>query len=285
MANPSPQIRPFTAPDGYQLSLRKWEVENPLAHVVCLHGIVSHGGWYLASCDHLAADGFGIHMLDRRGSGLNRQRRGDVDRWETWPQDVESYLETLPRATPRILLGISWGGTLATAVARRRPDLLQGLGLICPGLYSKKAATLPQRAALGIAQFLPVRSRHVTIPLRDPALFTNSESHQAYIANDPLTLRKMTIGFALANQKLVRYATEKPQEIHVPTLLMLAGDDPISNNAKLREFVGRMGGPSPRIIEYPGASHTLEFEPDPSDYFRDLNAWCRERAAAGVGKP
>ena len=114
--------------------------------------------------------------------------------------------------------------------------------------------------------------------MQDPALFTGSEFHQAYIAKDPLTLRKMSIGFALANQRLVGYATEKPEEIQVPTLLMLAGSDPISDNAKLREFVGRMSSPSKQIVEYPGAAHTLEFEPDPSDYFRDLINWCREKA-------
>ena len=165
MLDPAPQIHPFAAADGYRQAVRVWAVENPLAHVVCLHGIVSHGGWYLTSCAHLAGAGFAVHMLDRRGSGLNRRHLGAVDRWETWPRDVEHYLESLPQATPRLLLGISWGGTLATAVARRRPELLQGLGLICPGLYSKKAATLWQRVALGIAGLLPLRSQQVTIPL------------------------------------------------------------------------------------------------------------------------
>ncbi|MFV2070779.1 MAG: alpha/beta fold hydrolase, partial [Pirellulales bacterium] len=211
MSSPAPQIRPFTAADGYRLATRVWNVENPLAHVLCLHGIVSHGGWYLASCAHLANAGFAVHMLDRRGSGLNPADPGDVDRWETWPRDVEQYLESLNETTPRLLLGISWGGTLATAVARRRPDLLQGLSLICPGLYSKKGATLLQRAALGVAGLLPLRSLRVKIPLQDPALFTGSESHQATIAADPLTLRKMTIRFARANQRLVRFATEKPE--------------------------------------------------------------------------
>jgi len=265
------------AADGTRLATRVWEVNKPLANIVCLHGIVSHGGWYLASCAALARAGFAVHMLDRRGSGMNRQHPGDVDRWETWPQDVEHYLESLPETEPRLLLGISWGGTLATVVARRRPELLGGLGLICPGLYSKKAATLFQRAALHVAGLLPLRCMRVKIPLQDPALFTSSPAHQASIASDPLMLREITIRFALANQKLVAYAIEQPEEIHVPALLMLAGDDPISDNTKLRMFFGRLGSPNQRILEYSGASHTLEFEPDPSAYFQDLSSWCLEQ--------
>ncbi len=77
MLDPAPQIRPFASPDGYRQAVREWEVENPLAHVVCLHGVVSHGGWYLKSGAHLASEGFSVHLLDRRGSGLNRQQLGD----------------------------------------------------------------------------------------------------------------------------------------------------------------------------------------------------------------
>jgi alpha-beta hydrolase superfamily lysophospholipase len=31
-----------------------------------------------------------------------------------------------------------------------------------------------------------------------------------------------------------------------------------------------------RIVLYPGAHHTLEFEPEPAPYFRDLVAWIDE---------
>jgi alpha-beta hydrolase superfamily lysophospholipase len=278
MLAPAPQIRFVTARDGYRFATRLWHVENPTAHVVCVHGIVSHGGWYLSSGAHLAREGFGVHLLDRRGSGLNQQDRGDVDRWKTWLSDVEDYLERLPGQIPRILLGISWGGTLAAAVARHRSDLLHGVGLLCPGLFSRKAANLVQRAALHILRRTGFQRSRVTIPLQDPALFTASPSAQQYIATDPLSLWKMTIAFALENTRLIRYATEKPEEIHTPTLAMLAELDPIAVNSKVREFVERVGHPDKRVIEYAGASHTLEFEPDPSRYFRDLAAWCAETA-------
>ncbi|MFV2068436.1 MAG: alpha/beta fold hydrolase [Pirellulales bacterium] len=279
MLDPAPEIRFFAAADGYRLATRVWNVPQPRAHVVLLHGMVSHGGWYLSSGSHLARKGFAVHLLDRRGSGLNPQARGDVDRWETWLDDVKRYLDALPTGAPRVLLGISWGGTLATAVVRRWPDAAAGLGLICPGLFSRKGATGTQRFALRLAELAHLRAPRVTIPLRDPVLFTNAPDDQSYIARDPLTLRTMTLGFAVANQKLVEYATERPEEIRVPTLLMLAEKDPISDNRKLREFAGRSGNARYTVIEYPGASHTLEFEPDPSQYFHDLAAWCRHAVA------
>jgi len=279
MLSPAPTIQYGVGKDGDRTASRVWKVANPLGVVVCLHGIVSHSGWYLRSGAHLAQQGFEVHLLDRRGSGLNQRDRGDVDRFETWLDDVEGHLESLKHA-PRILLGISWGGTAAAAVARRRPDLLAGLGLICPGLLSRKDANFAQRIALHTLGALRLRKYRVTIPLQDPALFTNSPRARAYIGADPLTLRKMTVSFALANLKLTRFATEAPEAIRVPTLLMLASDDPITDNAMGRRFMSRIGHPDRRIIEYAGCAHTLEFEPDPTAYFRDLSQWCHDMAGS-----
>jgi acylglycerol lipase len=277
---PAPRIDYYAAGDGYRCAVRVWEADQPIGRVVWVHGIISHGGWYLGSCRHLAQAGLEVHFLDRRGSGLNAGRRGDVDQFETWLGDVEEYLERLPSDLPTILVGISWGGKLATAVARRNRRLIEGLGLLCPGLYAKKGPGLASRFALQVAGALGLWRLRVTIPLRDPALFTDCPPWQAYIASDPFTLRKVTVRFALADQELTRYATEGPEKIRVPVLLMLAGRDRIIDNDRVRGLVQRMSSADKQIIEYPEAAHTFDFEPDPLQFFTDLAAWAR-RVAAG----
>jgi len=276
MLNPAPEIRFFTARDGYRWAARVWEAQEVPARLVCLHGVISHGGWYLASSAHLASAGFAVHFLERRGSGLNTADRGHARDYETCITDVEDYLEALPEDAPKILLGISWGGILATAVARRRPDLLAGVGLICPGLYSRVRASPLARFALRAARRIGLKRRKIAIPLREPALFTDSPVQRAYIAADPLTLREMTLSFASATVDLTRYATEAPEELRVPTLVMLAGRDPIVDNARVRRHFDRLGHRDNRLVEYADASHTLEFEPGPTRYFEDLRRWCAE---------
>lgn len=280
MSTPAPRIAFFTSADGYTCSARVWDVPEPAASLVFLHGIISHGGWYPQSCRYLARAGFEVHFLDRRGSGLNAAARGEVDAFQTWLGDVEGYLEQLPTGPPRILLGISWGGKLAAAVARHRPELVDGLGLICPGLFAQKGAGRAGRAALALARILRLEDRRVTIPLQDPTLFADLPEWQAYIDADPLTLRQVTIRFALADLELTRYATEAPREISSPVLLMLAGRDRIINNRLVRDFVERTVSSDKSVIEYPQAAHTLEFEPDPSPFFEDLRRWASKVAAA-----
>ncbi|SMP46534.1 Lysophospholipase, alpha-beta hydrolase superfamily [Neorhodopirellula lusitana] len=278
-----PDLVQYRGHQDARLAARVWQVDRPTADVICLHGIISHSGWYEASGSHLASAGVNVHLLDRRGSGLSQGPRGDVDCWTTWVSDVVHYLRGLPNERPKVLMGISWGGILATTIARQYPTLINGLALVCPGLFSRKAANQVQRTALRLANAIGIKKHRVSIPLRDPALFTNSSVWQNYIANDPLTLRKITIDFAMNNLTLLDEATQIHHEIAMPVLLMLASNDPITDNEPTRQFVERMGSTDETIIEYFGASHTLEFEDDSSKYFADLAEWCQRVALNSNG--
>ena len=273
MLGPAPRLAYSTAADGYAFAVRVWEAPQPLARVVVIHGIVSHGGWYLSSGRHLATHGYEVHALDRRGSGLNVAARGDVDRHETWLSDVEDYLARLPQTLPTVLLGISWGGKFAAAIARRPPPGLVGVGLICPGLFARQQASLGQRLLLRAAGAGGLSRLRIAIPLRDPVLFTDTPRWQRYVQNDPLTLWRITIRFAVADLQLNRVARAAAEQIRTPTLLMLAGRERIVDNLRTRAFFERIPLADKTCVEYPDAGHTLEFEPDPTRYLADLRSW------------
>src|SRR5437016_941754 len=90
------QVATFTAGDGYRWHYRRYEAAGPrrLAHVVFLHGIQSHGGWYEETCRYLSLTppGFTTFFLDRRGSGLNEQDRGDAPSFRRLLDDVAEFL-------------------------------------------------------------------------------------------------------------------------------------------------------------------------------------------------
>ncbi|MEX2308787.1 MAG: alpha/beta fold hydrolase [Pirellulales bacterium] len=270
----APRIDFYEAGDGRRLAVRVWEAaETPRASVVFLHGITSHGGWYARSCDHLARGGFDVHFLDRRGSGLNRDRPGDVDCWQRWIDDVAIYLEKTRGTRPVVLCGISWGGKLAAAVARREPGLMQGLVLLCPGIYSPHEPGLVKRLALAAPAPDRLQQRRIRIPLREPSLFTDTPAWREFVAQDPLSLREVTWRFAREDRQLTRFARQAATLLHMPLLLMLAGRDRIVNNRRTVGFFRRTAAVKRTLIEYPNAAHTLEFEPDPRPYFEDLSGW------------
>ncbi|MCA9066128.1 MAG: hypothetical protein KDA96_23835, partial [Planctomycetaceae bacterium] len=58
-----------------------------------------------------------------------------------------------------------------------------------------------------------------------------------------------------------------------PVLAMLAGRDQIIDNQRTRERLQTFGTRRMTIVEYPFATHTLEFDLHRSDFVNDLIHW------------
>lgn len=269
-----PRLEYYSAADGQRLLARVWDADQtPIARIVFLHGITSHSGWYSQSCEHLRRAGYEVHFLDRRGSGMNPDGRGDVDRWQTWISDVSTYLNLLDRSRPLVVAGISWGGKLAVAVARQHAGLVRALALICPGIYSPHEPGFLKRLLLAAPKPDGLRRRQAAIPLRYASLFTNTAAWRSFIDRDPLALRQITVQFAEEDRKLTRYARASAPFLRMPLFLALAGHDRIVDNRRMRTFFTRTASSDKMLVEYTHAAHTLEFELDPSHFLADLTNW------------
>jgi alpha-beta hydrolase superfamily lysophospholipase len=260
-----------TAGDGYRWHYRRFVPPAPSrGNIVCIHGIKSHGGWYEYSCARLAQAGWTVSFLDRRGAGLNQQDRGDAPSFRRLLDDIAEYIQPLSR--PVILTAISWGGKLGVAFQRRHAGLVDGLALLCPGIHSRVRTPIWQR--FFVAGWRLVTPRKLfPVPLSDPELFTATPRWQQFIRDDPLSLRQVTARLMVESVRLGGYLRLVARSVRVPVLLLLAGEDRIIDNARTRQFVERFSTADKTVIEYPGAHHTLEFEPEPERFVADWRQW------------
>ena len=286
----APRTGTQIASDGYPIHVAVWSVPEGVPRrgvVVVLHGVQSHGGWYHRLGRALADSGYETHFPDRRGSGANRVERGHAPSVRRLLDDIAEYVQEARLGDPSIpvaLAGISWGGKLAVLTAGRRPDLVDALALICPGLHPRVGVALGGRLRIAWA-WLTNRRKTFPIPLSDPALFTASPEGQAIIAADRLGLRAATAGLLAASTFIDAMVRRVPPRVRQPVLLMLAGQDRIVNNAKTRAYFNTLASTRREVIEYPEGHHTLEFEPDPTRYARDLIDWLDRRLGANVAGP
>jgi len=268
-----PTLKTFTASDGYAWRYRHYG--GTRGAVVGLHGIQSHGGWYLESCQRIADAGYAVSLVDRRGSGLNERDRGDTPSFRRILDDVAEYLTTLSR--PRFLMAISWGGKLAVALQRRHPTLCDGIVLIAPGLCPRVRPGVGRRLRI-IAARLLAPQRMFDIPLNDPELFTANVRRQQFIRTDPQTLRRATARMMFESGRMDVYVRFAARSVTVPVLLLLAEHDRIIDNAATRQFVERFRTKDRKTIEYAGAHHTLEFEASGPPFVEDLLNWLETRS-------
>jgi alpha-beta hydrolase superfamily lysophospholipase len=285
MIDAGPRVETQAASDGYRIHVAVWPVAegSPVrGRVVILHGVQSHSGWYHRLGRTLAESGYENHFPDRRGSGANRADRGHAPSAHRLLDDLAEYLQSLRArdfSTPIALAGISWGGKLAVLTAGRHPELVDALVLICPGLHPRVGVALGEKLRIGWA-WLTNRRKTFPIPLSDPALFTASPEGQAFIAADRLSLHAGTAGLLAASTIIDAMLRRIPTRVRQPVLLMLAGQDRIVNNERTRAYVDTLASTQRQVIEYPEGHHTLEFEPDPTRYARDLIDWLDQHLAA-----
>lgn len=275
-------LEEHTAGDGYRWRYRHYAPSAsplPAARVVYLHGIQSHGGWYETSCRHLAEAGFSVFFLDRRGSGLNALARGDAPSFRRLLDDVAEFLRRLRDEAPAgkiLLVAVSWGGKLAAALQRRHPGLTDALALLCPGFCPRVRPPFGTRLRILWARLVAPR-RQFPIPLNNPEWFTTTPRWLQFLRDDRLALHEATARFLVESVRLDTYLRFVPRHIRLPVLLLLAGNDRIIDNARTRAYAETFAAPERQVIEYPGAHHTLEFEPDPGPFLADLTRWLKQQ--------
>ena len=280
----APSLEQFVTSDGYQHHVRHWQPEErPVGYVVALHGIQSHSGWYEYSSGRLCEAGFDVSFADRRGSGLNTQQRGHARHQDRLINDVLQLLTDVRErrnvespTAPVIVLGLSWGGKLAAIAASRRSELVDGLALLYPGIFSHFETSWWDNLRLTAAKATEQQERRIPIPLDDPQLFTSQPEWQQFIRDDEKTLSEVTVSFLLANRELDRIARDCGPEIRCPSLLMLAGKDRIIDNDAVCAWFETLATPETKIVRYMEASHTLEFEEDRELFVQNLLTWMGE---------
>ena len=156
-----------TAADGTDLLIRHWppdEVEaggawagEPWASILLVHGLGEHSGRYEHVGDQFASAGLDAWAYDQRGNGGSGGRRGHVDRWSQFHDDLAERLAAVRGGAggrPVVLYGHSMGGLVVAGYLlsdRPKPDLAV---LASPGLDSTLAGWKKRLAPI-VARVVP----------------------------------------------------------------------------------------------------------------------------------
>jgi alpha-beta hydrolase superfamily lysophospholipase len=281
------ESRLLTTDDGVRLHLLHWPSERstPWAAVIFLHGIASHGGWFAETAADLDTMGVAVYAPDRRGSGRSGGPRGHLTRYERALDDVEQILQQVSTehpATPVFLAASSWAAKLAVVYAARRPALLSGLLLLGPGLLPRVSLSRTRQLVVVVGHLVAPTARLV-IPLT-PELYTANPPYLDFIRSDPLRLLEATTQFFWETARLDRRRRRDSAKLELPLLLLQGEGDKMMDVAGTRRWFSGLDVEDKTYRAYPGAGHTLDFEPDRSRYLADMLEWLEVRAASGSSR-
>jgi acylglycerol lipase len=284
LAGRGAESRFFTASDGVDLHYLCWSSGRspPRAVIIFLHGIASHAGWFGEAAADLNRQGVTVYGPDRRGSGRSGGPRGHLERYGRALDDVEEMVRLVSsehRTTPIFLAASSWAAKLAVVYAAQRPGSLSGLLLLGPGLLPRVNLS-PTRQLFVVVGHLVAPTARLPIPLT-PELYTANQPYVDFIREDRLRLLEATTRFFWETARLDRQRSRVSARLQLPLLVLQGQDDKMMDVAKTRHWFSRLGVEDKTYLAYPGAGHTLDFEPDRSRYLADMLAWLTDRLPSG----
>lgn len=103
--------------------------------IMALHGLASSGNWY-DMVANLLSDGYRVIAPDQRGHGQTTQASSGYD-WPTLASDITALMDQ-EDISEAIVLGHSWGGHVASALAAHYPERVQKLIMIDGGFLDAR---------------------------------------------------------------------------------------------------------------------------------------------------
>jgi alpha-beta hydrolase superfamily lysophospholipase len=242
----------------------------------------SHGGWFAETAVYLADRGIAIYAPDRRGSGLSGGRRGHLDSYEQALDDLDLFLDLIPGqqpGAPIFLAGSSWAARLAIVAAARSQERLAGLLLLGPGLFPRVDLSVVQKLAV-LACHRARPGHELRIPLT-PEKYTSNPAYLEYVRRDAYRLLTASSRFFWETRRLDQARDRLAASLTLPILLQIGAADPIMRPMATCRWFHGLNAPSKTVRVYRQASHTLDFEPEPTvrAYRADLLGWLRRHLA------
>jgi 3-oxoadipate enol-lactonase len=127
--------------DGVRLTATRWPGSG--TPIVLLHGLASQRRFWNLVVPHLA--GLPVLALDQRGHGDSDRPEGPYDA-STCARDLATAMDAVGWSRA-VVLGHSWGGSVAATFAAEHPDRTLALVALDGGFSAPRAADATERAA------------------------------------------------------------------------------------------------------------------------------------------
>ncbi|TAE54677.1 MAG: alpha/beta hydrolase [Nostocales cyanobacterium] len=265
---------------GIDLYYQNWNPGGKVKGILILiHGLGGHSGLYGNIIKHLIPEKYSIYALDLRGHGQSPGKRGYINNWAEYRDDVRAFVKMVKKQHPEspiFLYGHSMGGMIVLEYILRYPEdksALQGVIAVAPSVGEVKVSILRVWLGKMLSQIWPSFSLNtgldITAGSRDPQVI-------ASYTQDPLRHTRATARFSTEFFKTLAWINIHAHEWQAPLLILHGSDDRIVLSEGSEIFYKRVNYPDKLRIEYPGAYHDLHCDINYVEVLTDLSNWMNQ---------
>lgn len=266
----------FHAQDGTRIYRQSWEVDDPKAEILFIHGYGDHSGRWQPMVQRLTTGGYSIHGLDYRGHGQAGGRRGFCKRIDDYLDDIDlvrDHLKDRRKADKQLILGHSLGGMLALKLAIERPRDCDVVAVSSPFLgLALEVPALKALAAKVMSVVLPIVSLPTEVKAED---CSHDPDVVAAYDTDPLVHHVANARFFTEVLAAHENVLAGAPRLKMPLLMLVAGDDKLVSVQASRSVFEAAGSADKTFNEYPGLYHEVFNEPaaDRNKVLDELLTW------------
>lgn len=277
-AAPSLKERFIDSRDGTRLRTVAWAPPaTPRARLLFLHGWAEYADRYRFPVAALTPQGYACFGLDCRGHGGSAGQRGFIARWDEYLDDVQAWIESLPKSKlPTYLIGHSQGGLVATRLLETRGDQgLAGFMLSSPFLALARPLTWIEKV---MSQKLSGLWPGLRIPSGlDVSHISKDAAVVAAYSEDPLIFHKPVVRWAYEALLAQEAALEHAGAIDLPCLIMHGADDRIADPQVTQKLFDDLSSEDKELELFPGLRHEIFNEVERQDVFDRMAVWLSDR--------
>jgi alpha-beta hydrolase superfamily lysophospholipase len=256
----------FASFDGTRLFYRHWSAAGVRAKkaVVLFHRGHEHGARMAHLVDELDLPDAAFFAWDARGLGRSPGERGYADDIGVLIKDVDSFIRHISQqygiAIEDIaVLAQSVGAVLVSAWVHAYAPKIRCMVLASPAFKVKLYVPL---ARPGLALMLKLRKKFFVNSYVKAKFLTHDAERIASYESDPLITRPIAVNILLGLYEAGERVVGDAATIHVPTQLLISGDDWVVQHQPQHDFFARLGSPVKESHVLPGYLHDTFGERD-----------------------
>lgn len=246
----------------------KWEAENAKAVIVMVHGAAEHHGRYRWLIEMWRSVDFHVIMGDLPGQGLSTRKRGHIESFDEYIEEVENWVKEAENYhLPIFLLGHSMGGLVVIRTMQEKNLSVKAIILSSPCLAITESPPVAlEWITKGLNYLFPAILFDSKLSVQ---MATRNKEVQELDANDTLYVTKVSVRWYRELVKAMRLASRNISKIpDIPILLMQAGDDKIVDKTVVREWFDKLNVSDKTYKEWQGLYHEIFNEYEREEVFQ-----------------
>ena len=265
----------FPGCEGNNLYYQNWlPTDKPKAVLLIVHGLAEHSGRYKNVINYFVPRGYAAYSFDYRGHGKSGGKRGYIERFSCYLDDLESFLDLVRSKHPEnmiFIIGHSVGATIAATFAINHQNEFNGI--ILSGTTIKPGASL-SRVKIIMANLLSLILPKIGVDRLDASTISRDKTVVDAYINDPLVYRgRISARLGAELIKAMQNLTHQMPQIKLPLLIMHGTGDRLCDPEGSQILYQRVSSMDKTLKLYSGFYHEIFNEPGREQVFIDVEEW------------